>query len=48
MSKLQEYNGRFHLPIPVSIVKFMGWKKGEDLLVTRDRSGVVMIVEVKK
>lgn len=48
MPKLQEHKGSFHLNIPVAIVKFKGWKKGENLLVTQDRTGVVMIVEDKK
>ena len=45
MVKIQEQNGQFFVTLPKEIVKFKNWKKGQNLLITQDRSGVVMIVE---
>jgi bifunctional DNA-binding transcriptional regulator/antitoxin component of YhaV-PrlF toxin-antitoxin module len=29
--KLQENNGKYFLYIPASVIKMLGWKKGDDI-----------------
>jgi hypothetical protein len=41
--KLQEYNGRYHLSLPVKLVEAFGWKKGRELNteIGKDRSLII-------
>ena len=37
MATIQEANGRFTLVMPKHVIKFMGWKKGQIVVVNTDK-----------
>jgi len=46
MAKLQESKGMFWVIIPKLMIKKKGWKKGQELILSFDQDGNVVIIEV--
>lgn len=46
MAKLQESKGMSWVIIPKLIIKKKGWKKGQELILSFDQDGNVVIMEV--
>ena len=46
MAKLQEVKGRFSISIPKLMVKKKGWQKGQEILLSFDQEGNIVLIEV--
>ena len=47
MVKLQDSRGCYHLNVPLSLVKFQNWKKGDEFLFVPAENGDVVITQLK-
>jgi len=45
MVKLQECQNKFTLTIPLDIVKWKGWEKGQQFVINFDPNGQLTLVE---
>jgi len=48
MVKIQESNGRFWITIPKTKMKIKKWKKGQELDISFDKDGNLVLREVEK
>lgn len=46
--KLQDNDGQYRITIPKDIVKLLKWKHGTELVFVLDKSGKLIIQEIKK
>lgn len=48
MVKAQNNKGQFRITIPKDIAKLRSWKQGTEVAFIQDKSGNIMIKEIKK
>jgi hypothetical protein len=47
MPKLQEHKGRWFITLPKEYIKEKGWIKGQELLISFDAQGRIVVKEVE-
>lgn len=44
--KIQDNSGQYRITIPKSIAKAKGWKQGTEVILSMDKEGNVLIIQV--